>query len=158
MKPSPIDTERYVERAVALFKEGYNCSQAVFVAYSDLFAIDPTLAATLTGSFGGGMGRLREVCGAVSGMFMVAGLEFPAADPTDKEAKKNNYTVVQELAGAFTAENGAIVCRTLLGLGDEKQPPVPEERTPAYYRKRPCAEYVACAARLVGEKINEHRQ
>lgn len=148
-----IDVEERIQKAVSLFKSGYNCSQSVFLAYNDLFGIEDTLAATLVAPLGGGMGRLREVCGAVSASFMIAGLKYPANDPADKLAKTRNYTVVQELAAEFKKENGSIVCRELLGLAQKQDVPVPSDRTEAYYKRRPCADYVATAARIVGNKL-----
>ncbi|WP_455496734.1 C-GCAxxG-C-C family protein [Coprobacter sp.] len=148
-----IDVEERIQKAVSLFKSGYNCSQSVFLAYNDLFGIEDTLAATLVAPLGGGMGRLREVCGAVSASFMIAGLKYPANDPADKLAKTRNYTVVQELAAEFKKENGSIVCRELLGLAQKQDDPVPSDRTEAYYKRRPCADYVATAARIVGDKL-----
>lgn len=148
-----IDVERRAQRAHELFREGYNCSQSVLLAYCDLFGLDPTVAATLSAPLGGGVSRLREVCGAVSGMAMVAGLICPYNDPADRSAKTKTYALVQELAERFRAENGAIVCRELLGLDRTKDDPVPSERTEQYYRKRPCPELIACAARIVGEKL-----
>ncbi len=148
-----IDIEKRVQRARELFLEGYNCSQSVFLAYSDLFGLEPRLAATLSGPLGGGMGRLREVCGAVSGMSLIAGFARPFIDPADRSSKAANYALVQELAERFRSENGAIVCRELLGLTQKKDNPTPAERTAEYYRKRPCVELVASAARIVGEKL-----
>ena len=154
-----IDVEARVEVARNLFKSGYNCSQSVFMAYADVYGIDREFAARLTGPLGGGMGRLREVCGAVSGAFLVAGQEFSAENPDDREAKTKNYAVVQELAEAFKQENGSIICRDLLGLAvTAKESHVPSERTAEYYKRRPCAEYVAIAARVVGERINKNRE
>ena len=89
------DIEARVEKARALFQEGYNCAQAVFLTYSDMFGMDTALAARLAASFGGGMGRMREVCGTVSGMAMIAGLMEPANDPKDKEAKARNAALVR---------------------------------------------------------------
>ena len=152
MNKADIDTR--TERAKELFRSGYNCAQSVVLAYADLLDLEPTLAATLSAPFGGGMGRLREVCGAVSGMTMVAGLLYPNFDPADAQSKKDNYAAVQELAEKFRAENGAIVCRELLGLAQQKDDPTPSPRTESYYKRRPCAEYVAIAARIIGEKIN----
>lgn len=153
-----IDVEARVELARNLFKSGYNCSQSVFMAYADVYNIDKDFAARLVAPLGGGMGRLREVCGAVSGAFLVAGQEFSAENPEDREAKTKNYAVVQELAEEFKKINGSIICRQLLGLTpDVKESYVPSERTAEYYKRRPCAEYVAIAARVVGEKINENR-
>ena len=98
---------------------------------------------------------IREVCGAVSGMFMVAGFLAPNSQPNDNANKKNCYALVQSLAERFREENGSIVCRELLGLTQKKDDPTPSPRTEEYYHRRPCAEYVAIAARILGEKINE---
>lgn len=136
------------EKAVALFKSGYTCSQAVVLAYCDLFGLDETTAAKISCGLGGGMGRLREVCGAVSGAAMLAGLRHGDAS-TDPEAKKKTYEAVQAIAAAFRERNGSIVCRQLLGLEKPENDPTPSERNAAYYRKRPCAEYVSDAAALV---------
>lgn len=105
---------------------GYNCSQSVFLAYADLYGIDPKLASTIVAPLGGGMGRLREVCGAVSAAFMLTGLKYPNPSPGDKAAKTRSYAVVQELAERFRRENGSIVCRELLGLG--KDPILPSRQ------------------------------
>ena len=142
-----IDVEARVEKARALFQEGYNCAQAVFLTYSDMLGMDTALAAQLAASFGGGMGRMREVCGTVSGMAMIAGLMEPANDPKDKEAKARNAALVREFADAFRQKNGSIICRELLGL-DKK-----EGDASVAPRKRPCVEFVATAARIVGEKL-----
>ena len=149
-----VNVEERAMRAKELFLEGYNCAQSVFLAYRDITAIDEELAATISAPFGGGMGRLREVCGAVSGMTMVAGFIAPNPLPNDNENKKHCYATVQSLAEEFRAENGSIVCRELLGLAQQKDDPTPSPRTGEYYKRRPCAEYVAIAARIVGEKIN----
>ena len=103
------------------------------------------------------MGRMREVCGTVSGMAFVAGAIVPSADPKNLEERKNNYALVQTFADKFRAENGDIVCRRLLGLEpmvEKGETAMPSERTAEYYKKRPCVEYVACAARIVAEYIN----
>lgn len=141
------------QRARELFCQGYNCAQSVFAAFNEELGIDFETALRLSSSFGGGMGRLREVCGAVSGMFMVAGMKFGYSDPKDTEAKTKHYQLIQELAAQFQAENHSIICRDLLGLGKAADSPVPERRTDAYYRKRPCAELVACAADIIERKI-----
>lgn len=150
-------TEDRVERAVALFHEGYNCAQSVVAAYADLYGVDTETALKMSASFGGGMGRMRQVCGAVSGMFMINGLDNGQTDPADKEAKQRNYAKVQELAAAFRAENGSIICGELLSgtcprVSDDPQP---SPRTPEYYRKRPCAEYVRCCAQLIESHIRK---
>lgn len=144
------------EKAMNLFEEGYNCSQAVFLAFEDVHGLDRKTAANLSSSFGGGMGRLREVCGTVSGMFMVAGLIYGYDDPKDREAKAGHYARIQELAAAFEKENGSIVCRELLGLSVKREAPIPEERTPEYYKKRPCKELAGCAAAILEEYMEEH--
>ena len=149
-----VNPQERAEQAREYFTSGYNCAQSVFLAYRDITGIDDVLAATISAPFGGGMGRLREVCGAVSGMTMVAGFIAPNSQPNDNENKKNCYATVQALAEEFRAENGSIICRELLGLAQQKDDPTPSPRTGEYYKRRPCAEYVAIAARIVGEKIN----
>ena len=148
-----IDINQRVAQAKEYFNSGYNCCQAVVLTYADIIALEPTLAATISASFGGGMGRLREVCGAVSGMTMVAGFLSPCPTADDPAAKKANYTLVQHFAERFREQNGAIVCRTLLGLDHPKDEPTPSARTAEYYKKRPCAELVGDAARIIGEYL-----
>lgn len=143
-------------RARELFTAGYNCSQAVLLAYEDLCGLSHEEAARLASSFGGGMGRMREVCGAVSGMSMVAGLAYGYSDPTDRAAKAEHYRRIQELAGEFRERNGSIVCRELLGLSPGPDRPDPSERTAGYYRKRPCQELVFDAAAILEAYIAEH--
>ena len=143
------------ETAKAYFYEGYNCSQCIVLTFCEEMGLEPSTALRLASSFGGGMGRLREVCGAVSGMFMVIGALFGYDDPKDPKAKSEHYHRVQELAARFTAEHGSIVCRTLLG-GSPDSTPTPSPRTEAYYKKRPCPELIACAADLVAEYIAQH--
>ena len=158
-----INIEERVEKAKRLFKEGgYNCCQAVVLAYNDVFGMDDLAAASLSSGFGGGMGRMREVCGSVSGMVLLAGLIKPAADPSVKEARTGNYALVQEMAGRFREINGSIVCKELLGLVPmgsgavaAQESPEPSDRTAEYYKKRPCEELVGISARIVGEKIAE---
>ncbi|MBO5860468.1 MAG: C_GCAxxG_C_C family protein [Alistipes sp.] len=149
-----VNIEQRSRRARELFLGGYNCAQAVFIAYCDVAAMSEEIAATVAAPFGGGLGRLREVCGAVSGMTMVAGFLSPNAQPNDNDNKKKLYSLVQSLAEEFRAENGAIVCRELLGLAQQKDDPTPSPRTGEYYKRRPCADYVEIAARMVGETIN----
>lgn len=144
------------EKAEKLFLEGYNCAQAVAIAFEDLHGVDRATLARLSSSFGGGMGRLREVCGSVSGMFMVAGLLYGYDDPKAKEEKADHYARIQKLAEDFTAENGSIVCRDLLGLTEKKQEPTPEARTAEYYKKRPCKELVGMATEIMDNYIKEY--
>lgn len=156
-----FDLEERVAKAKRLFKEeGYNCCQAVVLAYNDLFDIDDKTAASLSSGFGGGMGRMREVCGSVSGMVMLAGLMSPADDPSDKAGRTRNYALVQEVAGEFRNINGSIVCRELLGLvpaGSKSESPEPSDRTAEYYRKRPCEELVGISARIIGKKLLDNK-
>lgn len=144
------------ERAEGLFLEGYNCAQAVAIAFEDLHGLNRETIAKLSSSFGGGMGRLREVCGSVSGMFMVAGLLYGYDEPESKEKKAEHYARIQKLAEDFSKENGSIVCRELLGLEEKKQTPTPEERTTEYYKKRPCKELVGMAAEIMENYIREY--
>lgn len=147
------------EQAIAHFKEGYNCAQAVVLAHQDLLGIDKEQAMKLCQSFGGGMGRLRQVCGTVSGMFLVAGALTGSGEPRDMESKKMNYEAVQNLAAEFEQRNGSIICATLLGLdrkdgknavGENYQTgAVPEPRTAAYYKKRPCLELIGDACDIL---------
>lgn len=135
-----------------LFRKGYNCSQAVLLAFSDVTGLDQRTALAVSSSFGGGMGRLREVCGAVSGAFMVAGLLWGGYDPNHRDAKAEHYKLIQRLAARMKEENGSIICRELLGLPGASAP-VPEERTADYYRRRPCEAYIRTAARIIDEEI-----
>lgn len=137
-----------VERAVAHFTAGCNCCQAVVTAFCDLFGVDEKTAMRLSCGFGGGLGRLRETCGAVSGMALLAGLRFGNEEPADVAARAHTYEVVQQMASAFRERHGSIICRVLLGLERPENDPAPAERTAAYYQNRPCAEYVATAAEL----------
>ncbi|MBQ6977692.1 MAG: C_GCAxxG_C_C family protein [Paludibacteraceae bacterium] len=141
--------ESRAQKAQDLFKQGFNCSQAVFASCADLYGIhDEQLALRLAASFGGGTGRMRMTCGAANGMFMLAGLHNGSATPHDSEGKMANYAFVQQLAGEFKAKYGSLVCAELLGLAPKPQAPKPEERTPQYYEKRPCAEMIAEAVRI----------
>ena len=142
------------ERAVQAFQNGANCAQAVIVAFSDDLGIDESRALKLASSFGGGIGRMREVCGAVSGMMMVFGLLKGYDDLNDPDAKKRHYANVQALAGRFREAHGSIICRELLSLQkNEKSDPAPTPRTEQFYHARPCAAYVATAVRLLDEAL-----
>ena len=143
------------ERAMALFESGYNCSQSVILAFSDLVGIDEKTLARIGSSFGGGMGRLREVCGAVTGMFTIAGLLYGYDDANEGEKKAEHYARIQQLAKSFSDENGSIICRELLGLDRKTDEPVPEKRTAEYYQKRPCGEFVGNAAEILEEFIEK---
>ena len=138
-----------------LFLEGCNCAQAVFLAFSDITGMDRTLAARLSSPFGGGMGRMREVCGAVSGMLMVLGVLYGYDDtPGNDPQKKQLYRDVQALAASFREECGSIICREI--LKNPPSDPNPTPRTAEFYAKRPCARMVMTAARLLDEFIAAH--
>lgn len=144
-----------VEDAAALFRSGYNCCQSVFTAYSDLFGMERETALRLSCSMGAGMGRMREVCGAVSGMALIAGLACGNTDPKDQAAKTYNYETVRRMADAFRAEHQTIICRELLGLRAAEKSAAPSERTKTYYQTRPCARMVETAARIIEETFPE---
>ena len=149
------------ERAKELFLEGFNCSQSVFAAFADLFDMDKETALRVSASFGGGIGRMREVCGAASGMFLVAGMLSGSIEGKDQKAKKNNYEIVQRLAAEFKKENnGTYICRELLGLdktGTKVVPgdTTPEARTEEYYKKRPCLKTIQGAAAIIERMLLE---
>ena len=142
------------EHAAQLFLKGYNCAQAVAVAFSDLTGLTPELSAKMASSFGGGMGRMREVCGAVSGMLMVTSLLYGYDDPEDAQGKKELYKLVQSLAEQFRQQNGSIICREL--LKNPPSDPNPSPRTAEYYRQRPCAAMVYTAAQILQRHIDEN--
>ena len=142
-------------KAEELFIGGCNCAQAVVLAFSDLTGLDKTTSMKLTSSFGGGIGRLREVCGAVSGMMMVLGLLYGYEENGEKDInKKEHYKAVQQLAADFSSRNGSIVCRDI--LKNPPSDPNPSPRSEEYYKHRPCASMVVYAARLLDQYIAEH--
>ena len=137
--------------AMDYFTRGWNCAQAVALAFAPETGLDPKTLMQLSSSFGGGLGRLREVCGAVSGMAIVAGLLYGYDDPADAGAKAAHYERIQTLAKEFEAENGSIICRELLGLTRKHDAPTPEARSADFYKKRPCRELVGMAAEILDE-------
>lgn len=139
----------HAEKAEELFLEGYNCAQAVVCAFGDLTGLETDEAARLASSFGGGMGRMREVCGTVSGALMVLGLLRGYADPKDGAAKTAHYHLVQEFIRRFQKLNGTILCRELLKGVRTVPGRDPEPRTPEYYASRPCLRHVGEAAQIV---------
>ena len=144
------------EQAIEYFNKGANCTQAVTLAFSDLLPCAPDILARMASSFGGGMGRLREVCGAVSGMFLVLGFLYGFDAEPDRAEKTAHYARIQALAHEFEAEEGSIVCRQLLGLTHKEDCPTPQARTPEYYKKRPCQELVGLAADLLERYLLEN--
>ena len=149
------------DRARELFREGYNCSQAVTLAFAEELearGISREMAAGLASSFGGGLGRLREVCGCVSGMALVCGALEGYTDPKAAAAKQDHYKKIQELVTTFKNENGSYICRELLAGINTDTNPVPEARTESYYKKRPCAELAACAADILERHLKENQK
>ena len=148
--------EERIEMAVSLFKEGFNCSQSVVAAFADKYGFTREQALKMSASFGGGIGRMRETCGAACGLFLLAGLETGAIEGADRDGKAANYALVQELAEEFKQRNGALRCADLLGLS-KKEPVVstPEARTDQYYAKRPCVKMVEEAARIWCEYLQK---
>jgi len=144
-----MNDEQRVARAVELFMKGYNCAQSVTAAFADEYGYTEEQALKMSASFGGGIGRMRETCGAACGMFILAGLETGCIDAADRQGKADNYALVQQLAEEFRRENGSLICADLLGLRERKpQSPNPDERTQTYYMKRPCVKMVETAARI----------
>ncbi len=158
--PESFDPAERGERAKGLFLQGYNCCQAVLLAFADILGAeglaDEDLLKTIGSGFGGGFARMREVCGSFSGCTVMAGFIRPAVTP-GLEERKANYALVQEMAAAFRERNGgSIVCGELLGLrGHKPEGPTPSERTEEFYRKRPCPEIIRNAAIIVAEKMKE---
>ena len=145
----------HAELARELFMQGYNCAQAVVCAFCDVTGLEIDAAARMASSFGGGLGRLREVCGTVSGAALVLGIVKGYADPEDYAAKKAHYALVQDFARRFREANGNIVCRELLkGIG-ATEGGAPEARTEAYYKKRPCPNLAYCAAEILDEMLKD---
>ncbi len=139
------------EKAKELFKQGYNCSQAVLGVFCEELGLDFETAMKIASSFGGGMGRMREVCGTVSGMFMAAGLAYSTTDNN----KAEQYKIVQELARRFKEKNGSIICRELLQGIESSTSPIPSERTETYYKKRPCIELVGDSVEILEKYMLE---
>ncbi|MCR5706846.1 MAG: C-GCAxxG-C-C family protein [Ruminococcus sp.] len=145
----------HAEKACKLFAEGRNCAQAVFTAFCDVTGLDEELALKLSSSFGGGMGRMREVCGACSAMFMVAGILYGYSSESDDKEKAEHYKRIQYLAEEFRRQHESIICRDLLkGLSVDKSP-VPDKRTEQYYKVRPCIRFVCTAADVLDKYIEE---
>lgn len=144
------------EAAKERFQNGYNCAQAVLLSFSDLTKLDDGTAMRLSSSFGGGMGRLREVCGAVSGMFMAAGLIYGQDAVPEHQEKMAHYAIIQELAAQFREQNGSIICRELLAGVTRDASPNAEPRTETYYAQRPCGELCAMAADILDAYIQKH--
>ena len=151
--------EDRIELAVSLFKEGYNCSQSVVAAFADMYGFTREQALRMSASFGGGIGRMRQTCGAACGLFLVAGLETGCTEGSNREGKEANYKLVQQLAEEFKKRNGSLICAQLLGLDKSAPTPTtPEARTAEYYKKRPCVKMVEEAARIWVEHLEKKKK
>jgi len=149
-----MDIEQRVLKARELFMSGYNCSQAVFCTYADVYGLSDKMALRLSASFGGGVGRLREMCGACSAMAMLEGLQSGATEASDADGKQANYKNVQALLGQFKEQNGSYICSELLQLRKgAPTPPTPDLRTAEYYKQRPCLLMVESAVRIYGKRL-----
>lgn len=144
-----------VEEAVKTFESGYTCAQSVFVTYADLFGLDRETALKLTSPMGGGIGRMREVCGAVSSMALLAGLKEGNTDPDNEQGKERIYLLTRQLADKFKDRHETIICRELLRMEGMEESAKPSERTEEYYRTRPCSRLVATAAEIIEEILLE---
>ena len=143
------------EKAIELFCSGYNCSQAVFCAYAEDIGVDFETARRLAASFGGGMGKLRQACGAFTGAIMVVGVLFGGYDVNDNEKKSEHYALVRRVAEEFVALHETINCEALLkGIANAKGKD-PAQRTPEYYKTRPCARFVGDACDIIDRIIEE---
>jgi len=148
-----METLSHADKAASLFLAGYNCAQSVFGAFCDVTGMDMESAMRLSSSFGGGMGRMREVCGTVSAMLMVAGILWGYPDTGEDGKKAAHYTRVQALAGQFREIHGTIICRELIAGLKKDSSPIPEKRTEQYYRERPCVRFVRTAAEILDREI-----
>lgn len=144
------------EKAVELFKSGCNCAQAVFLAFNDIMKLDEARALKLSSSFGGGFGRMREVCGAVSGMCMVLGTIYGYDDVESQKLKMEHYARIQKCMKEFEEVNGTYICRELIGEEGKDTGSNPTERTKDFYKRRPCSELVRIAAEITENYIKEN--
>lgn len=144
------------EMAYQNFLSGYNCTQSIAVAFAEELELDKNTAARLSSGFGGGMGRMREVCGTFSGIVFVLSALYGYSEPKDLTTKKELYEKIRAFAEKFREDNGSIICRVLLGLEKPEESAIPEARTQEYYQKRPCPELCRYAANLLEEFIKEN--
>ena len=156
------DKKDRIQRAVELFMQGYGCCQSVVCAFADLYGLDEEMAFRIAAGFGGGVGRMRMMCGTVSALVILAGLERGQTRGEDREGKMACYQLVRELLETFKQRNGSIICADLLqmqGVKAETNTAQPDERNAEYYRVRPCARKVESAARVFAEYLsNQNNQ
>lgn len=146
-----------IDRATETFAQGYNCAQSVFATYADLFGIDWETALKLASPMGAGIGRMREVCGVVSAMALLAGLKEGNTDPANEEGKERIYRLTRQMAEEFKQQHKTLICRELLGIEGMEESARPSERTQQYYKERPCPVLVATAAKIIEEILLEDR-
>lgn len=149
--------DNHALKAKEYFLRGYNCSQSVLLAFKEDIGLEEDKILKLASSFGGGLGGQREVCGAVSGMLMAAGLLYGYNNPKDYQSKAEHYVLVKEICNRFSESNGSIICRVLLGL-ETGQTPAPQQRTEQYYKSRPCADLVFEAAKIMSDYISQRAE
>ena len=142
-----------IKQAVATFESGYTCAQSVFATYADLFGLDRETALKLASPMGGGVGRMREICGVVSAMVLLAGLKEGNTDPENEEGKERIYLLTRQMADRFKEKNGTIICRELLGIEGREESAKPSARTKEYYASRPCSRLVAYASGIIEEVL-----
>ena len=147
--------ESRVTQAVATFESGYTCAQAVFITYADLFGMDRETALKLSSPMGGGVGRMREICGVVSAMALLAGLKEGNTDPENEAGREQIYVLTRKLADKFKEKNHSIICRELLGIEGMEESAKPSARTKEYYESRPCSRLVADASEIIEEMLSE---
>lgn len=151
MNIKPFDIEDRVQQATLNFESGFNCSQSVFLAYSDVLDMDIETASKISVSFGGGLAHMREVCGTISAMAMLAGFKYPVLDPNDQESRAKNYAVVQAMINVFKKKHGNIICRHLLEKLNDKAQIIPQDSS--HVKVRPCSKFVEDAARIAGQML-----
>ena len=150
-----------MQRAVDIFMQGFGCCQSVVAAFADIYGLDDNLAKRIAAGFGGGVGRMRMMCGAVSGIVALTGLDCGQTDGNDRDGKSACYKTVQELLARSKAQNGSIICAEILGLNGKQKAEssyVASPRTAEYYKKRPCAAKVESAARIFAEYLQTKRR
>lgn len=154
------ELDRRIQQAVDNFMQGYGCCQSVVTAFADMYGLDDNMGKRIAAGFGGGVGRMRMMCGAVSALAILAGLDCGQTDGDDRNGKATCYKVVQQLLDKFKQRNGSMICAELLGIGGVKPKPItniPDERNAEYYKVRPCARKVESAARIFAEYLDSKK-
>ncbi|MDD3508310.1 MAG: C-GCAxxG-C-C family protein [Parabacteroides sp.] len=154
-KMADFDIEKRVDKAVDNFYTGYNCAQSVFLAYWDILGLEYDVARNMSVSFGAGVGRMREICGTVTAMAMIAGFKYPISVPNDENESNSVDNIIREMAGIFKDKHHTILCRELLPESELQSTPAPSIRTKEYYQRRPCSAFIADAARIAGFMLKE---